>query len=339
MTYTDFLLSAKANRFSPIYLFHGEEDFLIDEALQLIIGKVLDEGTKGFNLDVVYGSNVEVKDVVAHASSFPMMRGKRVVVVKEFEKLATTDVAKDVIGAYINNPLESTILALVALDPDFRKRPFTDLKKKAELVECKPLYDNQVPAWIADRVKSQGRQTNAEACRLIQAYVGNSLRSLQNELDKLYVFIGDRKTFTAEDVAAVVGATKGYTVFELQNAIGRRDAKEAIRILERMLENGQSPTMIIVMLSRFFTQLWKLTDVRARRMPEQDISREIGVPPYFVKQYLEFRTNFDVVQIEQCFKALLEADTTLKSTSRDPRLVLDLLVVSLLQEATEHVAL
>jgi DNA polymerase-3 subunit delta len=97
--------------------------------------------------------------------------------------------------------------------------------------------------------------------------------------------------------------------------------------------------MIIVMLSRFFTQLWKLTDVRARRMPEQDISREIGVPPYFVKQYLEFRTNFDVVQIEQCFKALLEADTTLKSTSRDPRLVLDLLVVSLLQEATEHVAL
>ena len=339
MTYTDFLLSAKANRFSPIYLFHCEEDFLIDEALQLIIGKVLDEGTKGFNLDVVYGSKVEVKDVVAHASSFPMMRGKRVVVVKEFEKLATTDVAKDVIGAYINNPLESTILALVALDPDFRKRPFTDLKKKAELVECKPLYYNQVPAWIADRVKSQGRQTNAEACRLIQAYVGNSLRSLQNELDKLYVFIGDRKTFTAEDVAAVVGATKGYTVFELQNAIGRRDAKEAIRILERMLENGQSPTMIIVMLSRFFTQLWKLTDVRARRMPEQDISREIGVPPYFVKQYLEFRTNFDVVQIEQCFKALLEADTTLKSTSRDPRLVLDLLVVSLLQEATEHVAL
>ena len=185
MTYTDFLLSAKANRFSPIYLFHGEEDFLIDEALQLIIGKVLDEGTKGFNLDVVYGSKVEVKDVVAHASSFPMMRGRRVVVVKEFEKLATTDVAKDVIGAYINNPLESTILALVALDPDFRKRPFADLKKKAELVECKPLYDNQVPAWIADRVKSQGRQTNAEACRLIQAYVVNSLRSLQNELDKL----------------------------------------------------------------------------------------------------------------------------------------------------------
>lgn len=339
MTYSDFLQSAKANRFAPIYLFHGEEDFLIDEALQLIITKVLDEGTKGFNLDVVYGSKVEAKDVVAHASSFPMMSGKRVVVVKEFEKLATTDVAKDVIGAYINNPLESTILILVSHDPDFRKKPFTDLKKKAELVDCKPLWDNQVPAWISDRVKSQGREINAEACRLIQAYVGNSLRSLQNELDKLTVFIGDRKKFTVDDVAAVVGATKGYTIFELQNAIGRRDAKEAIKILERMLENGQNPQMIIVMLTRFFTQLWKLTDARVRRMPGQEISREIGVPPYYVKQYLEFSTNFDVAQIEQGFKALLEADTTLKSTSRDSRLVLDLLIVSLLQKATEHVAL
>jgi len=334
MTFLEFQQSAKSNRFAPISLFYGEEDFLIDEGVQLIIGKTLDDGNKGFNLDVVYGSKVEAKDVVAHASSFPMMSGKRVVVVKEFEKLATTDTAKEIIGAYINNPLESTVLVLVSLDPDFRRKPFTDLKKKAVLVECKPLYDNQVPGWIAERVRQQGREANAEACRLIQAYVGNSLRSLQNELDKLYVFLGDRKKISAEDVAAVVGATKGYTVFELQNAIGRRDAKDAIKILERMLESGQSPQMIIVMLTRFFTQLWKLTDVRARRVSEQEIAREIGVHLYFVKQYLEFRTNFDVSQIEQNFKSLLEADTTLKSTSRDPRLVLDLLIVSLLQEST-----
>ncbi len=341
MTYTEFQQSVKSNRFASIYLFYGEEDFLIDEAVQLIIGRTLDDGTRGFNLDVVYGSKVEAKDVVAHAASFPMMRGKRVVVVKEFEKLVTTDVAKEVIGAYINNPLESTILVLVSFEPDFRRKPFTDLKKKAALVECKPFYDNQVPGWIAERVHLQGREANAEACRLIQAYVGNSLRSLQNELDKLYVFLGDRKNITAEDVAAVVGATKGYTVFELQNAIGRRDAKDAIKILERMLENGQSPQMIVVMLTRFFTQLWKLTDARTRKMSEQELAREIGVPLYFVKQYLEFRTNFNLEQIENNFKSLLEADTTLKSISRDPRLVLDLLIITLLQESTaaERVAL
>jgi DNA polymerase-3 subunit delta len=258
------------------------------------------------------------------------MSAKRVVVVREFEKLATTETSKEVIGAYINNPLESTVLILTSLDPDFRRKPFTDLKKKASLIECKPLYDNQVPTWIAERVRQQGRELNAEASRLIQAYVGNSLRSLQNELDKLYVFIGDRKVITPEDVAAIVGAMKGYTIFELQNAIGRRDAKEALKILERMLETGQSPQMIIIMLTRFFNQMWKLADAKARRMSDQEIAREIGVSPYFVKQFLEFRVNFDVDQIEENFKSLLEADTVLKSTTRDPRLVLDLLIVSLL---------
>ena len=337
MTYAEFQQSVKSNHFAPIYLFHGEEDFLIDEGVQLIISRVLDEGTKGFNLDVVYGSKAEAKDVIAHASSFPMTSAKRVVVVKEFEKLATNETSKEIVSAYINKPLDSTVLVLVSHDPDFRKKPFTDLKKRAELVECKPLYDNLVPGWIADRIKHFGREANAEACRLMQAYVGNSLRSLQNEIDKLFLFIGERKKVTAEDVAAVVGATKGYTIFELQNAIGRKDPKEAIRILERMLEAGQSPLMILVMLTRFFTQLWKLTDLRGRRMADQEIAREIGVPAFYLKQYVEFRSNFDVEQIEQNFKSLLEADTVLKSTSRDPHLVLDILVLSLMHRTSAPV--
>jgi DNA polymerase III subunit delta len=337
MTYPEFLQSVKSKKFAPIYLFHGEEDFLIDEGVQLIISKALDEGTKGFNLDVVYGTKAEAKDVVGHASSFPMMGTRRVVVVKEFEKLATTEVAKEVIAAYINNPLESTVLVLVSLEPDFRRKPFTDLKKHAELIECKPLYDNQVPGWIADRIKHLGKEANAEACRLMQAYVGNSLRSLQNEIDKLFIFIGDRKQVTVEDIAAVVGATKGYTIFELQNAIGRKDSKEAVKILERMLEGGQSPQMVLVMLTRFFTQLWKLSDVRSRRLSEQEISREIGVPYYFVKQYVEFRSNFTGEQIERNFRFLLDADTVLKSTSRDAHLVLDLLIVTLIHHSTEPV--
>ena len=335
MTYAEFQQSVKSNRFAPIYLFHGEEDFLIDEGIQLIVDKTLDEGSKGFNLDVVYGSKVDPKDVVGHASSFPMMGKKRVVVVKEFEKLAGTETEKEVVAAYINKPLDSTILVLVSLEPDFRKKPFTDLKKRAELVECKPLYDNQVPVWIAERIRLQGREATAEACRLIQAYVGNSLRSLQNELDKLYVFMGERKKISLEDIAAVVGATKGFTIFELQNAIGRKDPKDAIKILERMLEAGQSPQMIIVMLTRFFTQLWKLTDLRSQRKQDSEIAREIGVSPYFVKQIVEFRSNFDIQQIEENFKSLLEADTVLKSTSRDPRLVLDLLVLSLISPTVD----
>ncbi len=339
MTYAEFQQTVRAQRFAPIYLFYGEEDFLIDEGVQAITEHALDPGMKSFNLDVMDGSKVDAKDVVAHASSFPMMGPRRIVIVREFEKLVGAESAKEIVTAYVNRPLESTCLVLVSLDPDFRRRPFTDLKKKATLVECKPLYDQQVPGWVADRVKRLGKEANADACRLIHAYVGNSLRSLQNEIDKLLIFVGERKEVTSEDVATVVGASKGYTIFELQNAIGRKDTKEAVKILERMLTLGQSPQMIIVMLTRFFNQLWKLSDLKVKRIPDSEIAREIGIPPYFVKQYLEFRSNFTTEQIEQNFKSLLEADTVLKTTMRDAHLVLDILVISLISQLTEAVPL
>lgn len=336
MTYTEFQPILRSGKFPPIILLHGDEDFLIEECVDAIIDQVVDPAARGFNLDVIYGSKADPKDVVAHASSFPMMGEKRVVLVKEFEKLVTSESSREIVSAYIDKPLDSTILLLVSLDPDLRRKPFTDLKKKATVVECKPLYDNQVPAWIAQRIKGAGKEANAEACRLLQAYVGNSLRALQNEIDKLFVFIGEKKAVTHEDVAAVVGASKGFTVFELQNAIGRKDTREAVRIVERMVESGQAPQMIIVMLTRFFIQLWKLSDPKLRRKPEGEIASEIGIPPYFLKQQLQFQANFTVEQVENALKALLEADRMLKSTSPDPHVLMDLLVIALINGSFEH---
>jgi DNA polymerase-3 subunit delta len=290
---------------------------------------------RGFNLDVMYGSKVDAQDVVAHASSFPMMAERRVVVVKEPEKLATTDAARDALAAYIKKPLESTSLVFVAEKPDFRKKLFSDLKKFAELIECKPLWDNEVPGWISERIAKLGKQASPEACRLLQAYAGNSLRGLQTEINKLFVFIGDKKQIEPEDVAGVVGETKGYTIFELQNAIGRRDCRTAIQIVERMLEHGESPQFMIVMLTRFFTQLYKLTELKQRRLSDREIASEIALSPFVVKQYLSHVANFSTEQIEQCFRSLLEADVTLKSTSRDPHLVMDLLVYALVKGSTQ----
>lgn len=335
MTSQEFLTSAGRGSISPVTLFHGEEDFLIDECVRRAIETTLDEGAKGFNLDVVYASKTDVQEVIAHASAFPMMGSKRVVVVKEFEKLVTTDPAKEIFKAYLEHPLSSTCLLLVSLEPDFRKKPFTDLKKLADLVECKPLYDNQVPDWVDRRIRQQGKSADPESCRLLHAYVGNSLRALQNEIDKLFIFVGEKKTIAADDVSEVVGASKGYTIFELQNAVGRKDLREALRILHAMLEAGQSPQMIIVMLTRFFQQLWKLSELKLSRTPDAEMARQAGVNPYFLKQLVQFQSNFSSGHLENSFRVLREADTIIKSISRDKQGVMDLLIYSLVKGVQE----
>jgi DNA polymerase-3 subunit delta len=338
LSYEDFIAEAKGGKFGPLYLFIGKEDFLVDECVRQIVDTLVPPDMRGFNLDVMYGSKSDAKDVIAHASSYPMMGDRRIVVVKEFEKLVLGESAKGIVADYLRHVLESTCLVLISGEPDFRKRPFSELKNVAKIISCDPLYDNQVPSWIAARVRLKKKEASPEACRMLQAYVGNSLRSLDSEIEKLLIFTGERKEISGEDIAAVVGASKGFTVFDLQNCIGKKDVSAALTVLSKMMEAGENAQLIIVMLTRFFTMMLRISELKQRRLPESQFAAELKISPYFLKQYLEFHAQFSAGDIENGFHALLAADVELKSTGSDPRIVLDLLVYSLIKNTRREMS-
>jgi DNA polymerase III subunit delta len=331
-SYDIFLEMTKGKKFAPIYLFVGEEDFLAEECVNCIIHELLTADTKAFNLDIVYGSKADARDVIAHAASFPMMSDRRVVVVKEFDKLLSSDTAKEIVSSYIMRPLDSTCLVLLAERPDFRTKPFVDLKKSGLVFAFNSLYDNQIPAWISERCKKMGKDVDLEACRLLQAYVGNSLRAIQNELDKLFIYLGERKRVTPEDVADVVGVTRGFTVFDLQNAVGKKNLEEALRIVNRMIESGETSQLTIVMLTRYFNILWKLKNLLDHGSSEAEALAATRISPYYFKDYIAAMKRYSPDQIENAFHVLLEADVQLKSTSPNPYHLMEMLVYSLVRD-------
>jgi DNA polymerase-3 subunit delta len=331
-SYEVFLETVKGKKYAPVYLFIGEEDFLIEECVDRIIQELLTIDTKAFNLDIMHGSKTDAREVIAHAASFPMMSDWRVVVVKEFDKLLSGDTAKEIISAYIARPLDSTCLVLLAEKPDFRTKPFVDLKKSDIVFAFNPLYDNQVPAWISERCKKMGKDVDLEACRLLQAYIGNSLRAIQNELDKLFTYLDERTRVTPEDVADVVGVTRGFTVFDLQNAIGKKNLEQALRIMKRMIETGETSQLTIVMLTRYFNLLWKLQNLLAHDTSETEALAATRISPYYFKDYIAAMKRFSPTQIEHAFHVLLDADVQLKSTSPDPYHLMEMLVYSLIRD-------
>jgi DNA polymerase-3 subunit delta len=330
-SYDEFLEATKGKNYTSIYVFTGQEEYFIDECTRRIVADLLTADTKAFNYDVLYGSKVEVKDVLALATSYPMMSERRVVIVKEFEKLVSGEQSKELLAAYIAKPLDSTCLVLISEEPDFRIKPFNELKKRGLVYSFPTLWDNQVPAWINARCRAMGKSIDAEACNLLHAYVGNSLLALQNEFEKLFTFIGDRKQVTAEDVTAVVGVSKGFTIFELQNAVGKRDLTESLRILQHMLDAGETPVMMIVMLTRYFTTLWKIQGLLQNGMAEQAIASELKMSPFILKNYLSAATKFSTHDFEHAFAALLDADIQLKSTSPDSYHLMEMLMYALVR--------
>jgi len=332
LTYDDLRNAISSKRFFPVYLFYGEEDFLSDEATQMIVDAALAPIEREFNLDVMYGNETNVRDVLARALSYPMMAERRVVIVRHFDRLSMSDQEKELLVDYLEHPLSSTMLVLNAEEADMRKKPYISAKKVGMVVEFKPLYENRIQGWIEARVKQDGKEISPEAAKLLAAYVNPSLREIQSELDKLYIFVGERKPIAAEDVAAAVGMSKEYNVFALQKAIGSKDVGLSSEIMERMLEAGEYAPRIIIMLTRYFVSLWKLHHLRTRGTSHEELMRETGVKSFFIKEYQNALNYFSERQIKRALKLLCNADEQLKTTPMDPKQVMQLLVVQVMSK-------
>jgi len=326
-SFEEAVKSIRQKKFSPVYLLHGEEDFLIDGAVSLLINEALQENERSFNLEVFHGGAAEARDILSAASSYPMMSERRVVIVRDFDSVSN----RELLIPYIENPLLSTVFVLISVRPDFRIKIFKTLEQKAQVVEFRRLYESEIPPWIALRIGEMGKQATAEACQLLPSYVGRSLREIQNEIDKLFIYVGDKRTIGTDEVNAVVGMSKQYNVFELQRAVGQKNITRSLEISERMLESGESPLGMLVMLTRYFQKLWLLKDYPKGAPAGAEIASALGVSAFFAREYIEAARLYSASQIEKCFSALSRTDEAFKYSNPDKKLAMTLLLHSIIR--------
>ena len=307
-----------------MYYFYGAEEFEKEEVLKVLTEAVVAPAYRTFNLDVFLAEEMDVSNAINQAMTFPMVAPRRMVVIKRIERLA--EGAATALLPLIQSPPDTTVLVITAEKPDARKKLFLELRKAATAVEFRVPYDREIPDWIAQRVGAAGRRIEAEAAHLLQMSVGSHLRELSNEIDKLMISTGDREVITRDDVVWVVGNTRGATIFELADAIGRRQVGGAMQILKRMLEQGENPVGMVAMLIRHITILRKASWLMGQRLPRAQMAAQLKVPPFFLNGYLEQARGFDDGALWEAYEALLEADNRLKSRARTPYIVLSNLV-------------
>jgi DNA polymerase-3 subunit delta len=316
-----------AGRFAPVYLFYGSESLLMEEAIQRVIDAALPESARPFNLDFLSGADDDIREILARASAFPMMTERRVVVVRDADRFGER--ALELLAHYIEQPSPSTVLLLAGTKPDLRRKAFVALKKKGVSRAFDELRDYQLPEWIDQRVKKRGGTIEGEAARLLATYVGSSLRDIENELDKLFLYTGERTAITRNDVAAVVGFSREYNVFEFQNAIGRRDAGRAVEILERMLEANEPIPLIISSLTNYFAKLWLIGDQIRRGTKPPEVAALARIPPYYLKDYLQALERYSAEEIEGSFHQLALADQQFKTSGADVKSILHRFCISM----------
>ena len=334
-SYDDLATAFRHQNFDPLYFFFGEETFLIDELQALLIEEALAPSQHDFNLDIVYGSEAEASQVIGLCQGFPAGAPKRVVVVREFEKLENNRQFK----AYAQQPNPRSIVLLACTTkPNLSAHPYRALKEQATWSEFQSPYDNEMPGWIQDYVQGQGYEIDPRANQMLADYVGTDLQRAASEIEKLMTFAGDRTRLTADDVLAASGQTREFNIFELQAAIGEGRHADAERIATRILQQASNPRgeaiMMVAVLNGYFDKLWKLQAPEAQRENKYDIASRIGVPPFFADEYRQAAQRYDRAALADAYSALLAADYELKGgASRDAALVVTLLLRRLLPRA------
>lgn len=335
-----FETGLRRGEIAPLYFLFGEEEFLIDEGLEALLEKTVDASTRSFNYDQFHGTEVQLRDVMERAQSYPMMAERRVVVLRDLDRAIGSRRTDDGSGFldYVASPLESTTLIMTASTDAFLgkgkakpKAPYDLLIANSTAVHYKKLYDRELPSWVTGRIAKRKKKIAPDAVELFVNYVGASLRTLHNEIEKLFNFVEDRTEIGIDDVRAVVGTSKTWNVFELQKAIGEKRLETSVEIAERMLRAGEAPQLILTMLTRYFTLLWRLMEVRTRFRDTRDAAREVGVSPFFINEYLAALNRYSLPNIRVAFEALLAADIALKSTRVSPSVTLQMLLISIVQ--------
>lgn len=323
-TVSKFQADLKAQHIAPLYLFYGEEDFLVKQLIESLQNAVLQPGDEDFNLDVLYGSEADGAAIVNIAMSFPMMAERRLVLVKDFHQL--DDKGLQLLVKYAEKPSPTTCLCLTSSKLAANKSGIKKLKQLAKSIETKRLYDNQIPAWIKTHVKERGYSISEEAASLLQINVGNSLRRLSSEIDKIELLKKEDKSISVTDVEAIVGATKEFNVFEFCDSVADGDMSKSLRILQRLLELGESPIGILVMLTRHFTIMIKAKEMVLKRASRNDMASALKINPYFIDKYISQSKKFRREQLQLVFQCLLLADRHLKSSYQKPKLIIESLL-------------
>ena len=297
----------------PIYLLHGEETFLIDQAILAIRTKTLASGLADFNCDVLTAPETtpgQVRDIV---ETLPMMAERRLVIYRGIESVK--DEAWEQLLPVVENPISSTVLVLVADKLDKRKKFIKRLNEVAILVDLKKPYENQIASWIEYIAFLEDLKLAPDAMAAIQQIVGTNLSEIQNEIRKIKQFLGpDAKSVALADVLKVVSKARVESVFSLTDAIGRRDRARALLCLANLLEHGQNEIGVLSLIYRQIRILSAVYDGKKAGLSGVRLSQKVGVPEFFLKQYLEQVRLWDSQKFACTIKALHETDKALKSS-------------------------
>ncbi len=316
-----------------LYLFHGPDGFSRNEKIAELKNSVGDPTTADFNIVTLDGHTLKLGEIQHHAGTIPFLAAKRLVIVTGYLKtLSDKTEAQQALIAYITQLPPTTDLVLVESETLPASHPVLKAanKAKATITHFAGLTKSNLYPWIIERVTAQQNTIEPKATELLAQLVGPNLHLLNNEIEKLALYVNGERPITKADVELLVPYTEEADRFGMSNAIGQRNAQRAYDQLHKDLDDGKNPMAILGGIAAQIRALLEVKDMAERGMTPKDIAQAKGWrSDYAAKMRLREAANFSIARLEQILDMLLEFDLAIKTGRMSNQLALDILIARL----------
>lgn len=327
------------------YLFHGEDEYSRSSALAEMKTRLGDSATADLNITILDGKKATLDELIHACDTVPFLAEKRLVIVNDlaarFERkppgAKKRESKQDTaflqgLEEYLSRLPDSARLVFLEQRNISKGNPiynFTSTSEHGYVKKFTPPRGAALNRWIARRAQEKGGLIESAAINLLAAFVGNDLRLLDQEIDKLLTYCSGEKSIREGDVQVLVSYVHEADIFQMVDALGKRDSREAMKLLHRLLEEGQPPLYLLHMIARQFRILLRIKELLARGTSAADIKALLGLHPFVVEKVMKQAPNFSVAQLEAIYHRLLEIDLAVKTGGMEPHLALDVFVAEL----------
>lgn len=322
----------KQGKLAPVYLLFGPEGYVRDEAARAITDEALrDTLLREFNESTFSLAQTEVHMAIATAEQLPMMASRRVVRIKDFNKLTEDD--EGVLLRYVARPAESSVVIFVADDLDKRRTLNKMLLEKCAAFEFNHPKDAELKVWLKSYVRGLKAELDEPTMQRIIELVGNDVRILSNEMNKLATAALPSGRITIDLVNALVGRSRELSNFELADHLVARNRRLALQTLKHLLADGAEPVMLIGLIASNYHRLALARELLSRGS-RQDMFRQVPMPFYKQDQFLALVQRSDPDTIANGLNRIAAADLAIKTSiggggPRGAQLQLEMLVCEL----------
>jgi DNA polymerase III subunit delta len=356
-----FVSEVQARKLRPAYVFVGDEVFFRKRCREAIFEHLVPLDLRDFSLFEFDLAETDLAEILDRARTPSLMAPFQVFFIRGVKTLfgrGSNEEKMAAIEEYCKDPNPAAVLIFVAdhisIPADARRMELTDKERYERIretmgeycaiVELARVEEGEAVRWVDEYCATRSVKIDADAARELVDALGGDMMMISNELEKLILYVGEKKRITLGDVETMVLAAKQRSLYELTDAISAKDRVRALEMLDAILTTGEGDEAAIghlYMLAKTFRQMLVILErnVRDQRMLWAALWQGFRVPPFaaddIIKQARRYKSKRELTR---AIRLVAKTDLALRSNPPNKRLVLEKLVLDLTAEPKAEIA-